>query len=76
MKEWKNPQISVLGVESTESSWGKHDCHREPGQHSGNCSSGKGHTPVLTGQCEVHTTTVYSEIKDGVTYNYSCCCLS
>ena len=80
MKKWNNPELMVLGVENTFTdgdfdffaSWGGHTCHRESKFHNGNCSTGDGHTPIKTGDCEEHINTIVYTDEDGT--NYSCCC--
>lgn len=83
MKKWNNPELMVLGVENTNEdqlglpdggvtfdSWGWHNCHRQPDQHSGNCSNGDGHTPTKVGVCSIHTEPIKGHEQ------YSCCCHS
>ena len=78
MKKWNNPELLSLGVENTFedgietiASWGTHTCHGPAGEHSGNCSNGKGHTAIITGQCKDHLNDI-KHTENGI--NYSCCC--
>jgi len=76
MKQWKKPELNMLGVKNTfeevelMSAWGSHYCHSKSEYHSGNCSAGKGHKGVKVGACEEHKTGIIGEME------YSCCCLS